>query len=146
MLISDNSSRPGFLSGPHRGVKADIDIWRDHKPRDLQDGERGLADGAYQAQDTRDTLTCVYRGPRMHVLPLRLWLCCLCDWDFFLNGESCVCVFPLIVDAPNCTMQNALQAQGGLRRWKTTHRQADTQTGCVQRYVQFRCVDHPSST
>jgi hypothetical protein len=59
MLISDNSSRPGYLTGPHRGTKADIDIWRQHKPPNLHVGERGLADGAYQSQDTNDTLTCV---------------------------------------------------------------------------------------
>jgi hypothetical protein len=57
MLLSNNASMPAFLTGPHRGTRSDIKIWRKHMPQDLQDGERGLADGAYQSADTVARLT-----------------------------------------------------------------------------------------
>lgn len=51
MLITDNLSRPIFMSGPHYGVISDITIWRRYGP-DLQVGERGVADLAYHSADT----------------------------------------------------------------------------------------------
>lgn len=50
MLITDNLSRPIFMTGPHYGVVSDIKIWRHYGP-DLQPGEKGVADLAYLSAD-----------------------------------------------------------------------------------------------
>jgi len=53
MLITDNLSRPIFMTGPHYGVISDIKIWRHYGPlTKLQPGERGIADLAYQSATT----------------------------------------------------------------------------------------------
>ena len=53
-IISDFSGRPMYVSGPHLGVRADIEIWRNDGPQ-LGANESVLGDKAYQGDPSIHT-------------------------------------------------------------------------------------------